>query len=296
MLPHPSLKPLYDKLVWVYVYRDFSGSKSDRAAERILLRFGVSSWPQLFLADPNDWSILKHTGRTPGSFLAAAESVSVRATTSKQMLERTRIGEELAFRLEERPTTKLAREALEHDDIVARSRALGVLASKDPKFVIKRAEALLEIPNDPFRYRVCDLLKEAAEPSTARALEAIVTKPIDSLNPNVLRIHAVEALGTCGDARSVPVIAPFAQSGEYFNGLTGKAVDALAAIGKRKKAARKAVRVALKAAYPPPPQDDDARAQRACVALARRIHKALGEKRPFPAKYDEKARAKLVDS
>jgi len=296
LLPHPSLKPLYDKLVWVYVYRDFSGSKPDRAAERILLRFGVSSWPQLFLADPNDWKILKHTGRTTESFLAAANAVSVRATPSDQMLERTRTGEELAVRLEERPTTKLAREALEHDDIVARSRALGVLASKDPKFVVKRAKALLEVPNDPFRYRVCDLLKDAADPSAARALEALVTKPIDSLNPNVMRIHAVDALGACGDVRSVRVIAPFAQSGEYFNGLTGKAVDALAAIGKRQKAARKEVRAALKAAYPHPPEEDDARARRACVALARRVHKALGEKRPFPQEYDEKARAKLVNS
>ena len=296
MLPHPSLKPLYDEIVWVYVYRDFSGSEADRTAERILLRFGVSSWPQLFLADPHDWKILKHTGRTTGSFLAAARAVPVRATQSKDALERTREGEALARRLEERPTTKLAREALAHDDIVARARALGVLASKDPKLVVKRAKDLLAVPNDPFRYRVCEVLKEAADPSAARALEALVEKPTDSLNPNVMRIHAVKALAACGDARSVDAIAPFAQSGEYFNGLTGTAVDALAAIAKRDKSARKPVRKALKAAYPHPPKEPNARAERACVALAKRVHKALGEKRPFPKVYDEKTRAKLVDS
>ena len=296
MLPHPSLKPLYDRLVWVYVYRDFSGSEADRTAERILLRFGVSSWPQLFLADPHDWKILKHTGRTTESFLAAASAVSVSATRSKEALEQTRAGEALAVRLETRPTTKMAREALEHADIVARARGLGVLADKDRKFIVQRAEKLLTVPNDPFRYRVCEVLAKAADPAAARALAAIVENPTGSLNPNVMRIHAVKALAACGDVRSVDAIAPFAQSGDYFNGLTGTAVDALAAIAKRHKNARKEVRRALKAAYPHPPKEDDARAQRACVALAKRIHKALGEKRPFPKVYDEKARAKLVDS
>ena len=54
MLPNPALKETYDKIVWVYVYRDFSKSKEDRAAERISMRFGVSSWPQIFLVDPRD--------------------------------------------------------------------------------------------------------------------------------------------------------------------------------------------------------------------------------------------------
>ena len=53
---------------------------------------------------------------------------------------------------------------------------------------------------------------------------------------------AVRALSTCGDLASVTAIAPFARSGAYFNGLTGTAIDALAAIAKRDPAARAAVR------------------------------------------------------
>ena len=33
MLPRAELKPLYDDLVWLYVFRDFSGSEADLAAE-----------------------------------------------------------------------------------------------------------------------------------------------------------------------------------------------------------------------------------------------------------------------
>ena len=101
--------------------------------------------------------------------------------------------------------------------------------------------ALLQVPNDPFRYSVCAALKDAADPKANQALEAIVEEPRDSLNPNVLRMRAVQALGVCGDAGSVEVIAPHAQSGAYFNGLTGVSIDALVAIAKRHRKARAAV-------------------------------------------------------
>ena len=139
------------------------------------------------------------------------------------------------------------------------------------------------MPNDPFRYTVCKVLKDAGDTKAAAALEALVTKPEQSRNPNVLRIRAVQALATCGTAKSVDVVAPWAQTGAYFNGLTGIAVDTLAALAKRHKSARKKVDAALKKAYPPVPVQREARAMRACVALAKRVHKARGSKRSFPA-------------
>ena len=294
MLPNPALKPAYDGIVWLYVYRDFSKSEADRAAERISLRFGVSSWPQLFLVDPATMKIVHHTGRSVESFLAARKRTRIEKTRSRAAHRKLRDGEMRAIELENRPTLELARASIDSTDIVARVRALRILRKKDPGAIVKRAVELLEVPNDPFRYEVCAALKEAADPAGARALEAIVKQPRDSLNPNVMRMRAVDALGTCGDRASVDVIAPFAASGAYFNGLTKQSINTLVAIAKRHKKARKPVRAVLKKAYPEPPAGDDARATRACVSLAKHIHAAVGEKRPFPRPYDEAARRKLM--
>ncbi len=89
------------------------------------------------------------------------------------------------------------------------------------------------------------------------------------------------------------VIAPHAAGGVYFNGLTGIAVDALAKIADRHPKAAPAVRKVLLSAYPKPPLEDT-RSIRACTALAKRIHKALGAKRPFPDPYDAEARDALM--
>jgi hypothetical protein len=96
----------------------------------------------------------------------------------------------------------------------------------------------------------------------------------------------------------VDAIRPHATSGAYFNGLTGVSIDALVAIAKRDRKARKPVRAALKQAYPEPPKEGDQRAMRSCVALAKRVHKALadlGEKRAFPADYNEETRRRLME-
>lgn len=294
MLPNRALQATYDKVVWVYVYRDFSRNEFDRVAERISLRFGVTSWPQLFLADPATMKILRHTGRKVESFTAAVAATKVEATRSERDWERIRDAEARAVELEKKDSARLARERIADEDIVVRTRALEILVRDDPKVVVQRANELLETPNDPFRYAVCQALKDAGAAKAAGALEALVKEPKPSLNPNVLRIRAVQALATCGNRGSVDVIAPFAQSGVYFNGLTGVAVDTLAAIAKRVKLARKPVEAVLRKAYPPPAPAGDARATRACVALAKRIHKARGAKTPFPKPYDENARARLM--
>jgi ABC-type amino acid transport substrate-binding protein len=285
---------VYDQVVWVYVYRDFSRRGQDRDAERTSWRFGVTSWPQLFLADPASLKILAHTGRKPESFLAAVARTKVQKTRSQAALEKTRAAEAHADKLEKGGSAKLAQQGIDDDDIVVRYLSLRILAKKAPKVVAARARELLAVPNDPFRYEICAVLAKQAGREAKAALEALVAKPKESLNPNVLRICAVRALTTCGDARSVDAIAPFASSGAYFNGLTGVSIDALAAIAKRHPDARPAVRKVLLASYPEPPAASDERATRACVALAKRVHKALGSRGRFPEPYDEKARRRLM--
>jgi hypothetical protein len=114
----------------------------------------------------------------------------------------------------------------------------------------------------------------------------------------VLRIEAAGALGACGDAGSVTALAPFAASGEWRDGLTGVAVDAIAAIAKREKGARAGAKDALVAAYPEPAAD--ATGARGTEALAKRVHAALeavtGKKVDFPKEYDAKARERLRKS
>jgi hypothetical protein len=294
LLPNRALRPAYDQVVWVYVYRDFSRRGQDKDAERTSWRFGVTSWPQLFLADPASLKILAHTGRKPESFLAAVERTKVEKTRSQAALEKTRSAEALADKLDKGGSVKLAQRGIDDDDIVVRYLSLRILAKKAPKRVVPRARELLAVPNDPFRYEVCAVLAKHAGREAKEALEAVVAEPRESLNPNVLRISAVRALTTCGDAGSVDAIAPFASSGAYFNGLTGVSIDALTAIAKRHPDARAAVRKVLLASYPEPPPASDARATRACLALAKRVHKALGSPGNFPDPYDEKARRRLM--
>jgi len=295
LLPNPALKRVYDQVIWVYVYRDFTSQGLDREAERISWRFGVTSWPQLFLADPRTLEILTHTGREVDDFLAAVDRTKVEATRSEAELEAAAAAERRADELEKSGSAKLARKGLDDEDVVVRYLALRILADKDPKAVAERAAELLAVKNDPFRYEVCDVLGKLGDARARGALEDVAREPKDSLNPNVLRIRAVQALATCGNRDSVEVIAPFAQSGAYYNGLTGIAIDALVAIRKRDRGAGPAVKQALKAAYPEPAPADDKQATRACVALAKKVHAALGEKRPFPDPYDKKARARLME-
>ena len=267
MLPDPALKPEYDKIVWLYVYRDFSKNDADRAAERISIRFGVTSWPQMFLADPATMEILRHTGRKLESFQNAVKSTKVKRVAHEKDLERITAAEERAKKLEKRGDVKAARKGIDDKDIVVRTRALEVLEDKDPKLVAKRAKELLAVENDMFRYTVCAVLKEAGDVKAAPALEALVKDPKPSLNPNVLRIRAVQALSTCGTAKSADVVAPYA-SGSPNNGLTGISIDTLGELGARHKKARKRIDAILQDCYPPEPRDQRAN------ALAARIDKA----------------------
>ncbi len=300
LLPHKDLKPLYVKAIWVYVYRTFKKDEDDRAAERASIRFSVTSWPQLLLVDPISLKVTQNVGRTAASFRRAFDAAQLGNTNDEaagaDAVTRLVDAEVIAQALEGKPrVAKIRTLLLEHEDIVVRTRALEKLSERAPKEIASLATRLLSVPNDTFRYLVCAALAKHPDPKANDALEGLVKTPANSRNPNVLRMRAVQALAESGSAASVAVITPHATSGAYFNGLTGVSVDALAAIAKRHTDARPAVREALLSAYPKPPEDGEARKLRACVALAMRVHKALGSKRPFPKVYDGKARDALME-
>ena len=295
-LPSPALEPAYDRLAWLYVNRNFDGSPLDRAAERIELRFGVSSYPKLLLVHPETLEVIRPVGRTPQAILAGVDRAPVRVAEPKAAAERLQKAEERAAKLVKSPTVAAAKKGLDDEDVVVRYQALQVLAARDPRAVVARAGELLRVPHDPFRYEVCEVLEKAGDRTAAAALEALARKPEGSLNPNVLRVRAVQALSRCGGETSVPVVASFATTGDANNGLTGAAVDALGAIAARAPRAKAAVKAALVESYPPPGGSGADRARR--EELARRVHRQLvaltGKAVPFPAVYDEPGRAKLM--
>jgi hypothetical protein len=256
----------------------------------------MTSYPQHFLVHPGTLETLADTGRSVESLLAAFRRAGTVTPERYGAAERVEQADERAIALEERPTVKTARAGLDDRDIVVRYRALAFLAKEDPKFVAARAKDLLAVPNDPFRFEACAVLKKAADPAAKDALESLVREPKESRNPNVLRIRAVEALATCGDAGSVEVVAPFAKSGEFLNGLTRISVETLAALAARVKGARAPAAAALRESFPKPPADASAR--RACAALAKAVHEALekvtGRRVPFPETWDEASRESLL--
>ncbi|MBK8976677.1 MAG: HEAT repeat domain-containing protein [Planctomycetes bacterium] len=302
LLSDPELRQYFDDVVWMYLFQDFSHDESDRAAERVAIRFGITVWPQHFLVDPHTLEVIGDTGRTLESFGAAVRAARVAegpGMTAAGLAASDRRAAELEELGEGEEAIAAAERALADPDVVVRFRAVQRLGQAKPAAIVARAVELLAEPHDQTRFLVCQAVAAAGDARAKGRLEELVERPEGSRNPNVLRIRAVEALGRCGDAASVAVIAPFASSGEYFNGLTGVAVDALVAIAGREPAAPAQVAAVLARGFPRPPGAGDERGARACVALARRVHEALravtGRDVAFPTPYDEPARATLAE-
>ncbi|MCK6460985.1 MAG: hypothetical protein L6Q95_13965, partial [Planctomycetes bacterium] len=110
MLPSPDLKPAYEKVVWLYVYRDFGGSPEDLAAERVALRLGMTAYPQHLLVDPASMEILADTGRSVASFLDAVGRA--KASRGEGAAARIREAEGRAAALEKAGSVAAARKAL----------------------------------------------------------------------------------------------------------------------------------------------------------------------------------------
>ncbi len=304
LLPHKDLKPLHDKAIWLYVYQTFKSDAAGRTADRMALRFSVTSWPQLMLADPGTLEVLTHTGRSVRSFqeaFARAKPSVLSAADAETAMASLARAEEVARTLKSsrKPDPDYAESLLHHADIVVKMHAIEVLAAHKPDVILKQAKALLATPNDSVRYLICKTLGVAGDSAAAPHLEALVASPAPSRNPNVLRIRAVQALATCGRPASVKIVAPYAVSGVYFNGMTGIAVGTLAALAAKYSAIKPEVERTLRTGYPSVAKLDLAtpggtRALRAATGLARRIHKALADPRPFPSPYDEASRKALM--
>ncbi|MBL8754955.1 MAG: HEAT repeat domain-containing protein [Planctomycetes bacterium] len=301
LLSDPQLAKDYDGVVWMYLFQDFTHSDADRAAERIAIRFGISSWPQHFLVDPTTLAKVGDTGRNLESFRAAVTKAEVAAGAPKPSVEELAALDELAASLEANADVATAKKHLLHEDRVVAFRAMQTLAKQAPEELVAEAGRLLAVPNDQIRGATCDALSALGDGAARDALHALVRSPAHSENPNVLRIRATKALARCGDASSLAVVAPFAASGEYRNGLTNTAIQTVVAIAERDaKATTEAVAI-LARAYPPLPTGTEAgREQRMCEALAKNVHEALAKlarkQVPFPEKYDDETRAKLMRS
>lgn len=301
MLPNPALEPERAKLVWLYVYNTFDESPADRAATRIRLRFGVTSWPQLLLVDPTTLQVIGTTGRSVASFQAAVARARIAAVDATANARLTR-AEALAARIGagDAASLQLARQHLLHDDIVVQTRALERLVDKAPDTVVARAAALLTTPSDPLRYAVCKALEQSdapLPPEAVAALERLARAPEPSRNPNVLRIHAVRALGVRGRASSTAVVAPFAATGNYRNGLTRVALRATRALAQRYPETRAEAAATLARGFPTPAQPGARTMARLCTRLARDLHAALvgltGREVPFPSTYDAATKGQL---
>jgi hypothetical protein len=313
LLPNAELKPVYEDVVWVFVYNDFKGGEADLAADRVRKRFSVSTWPQLLIADPNTLEVIGHTGRSVKTFLPAVSKAKAAVSKldkqkQKEVREKLEAAETFAARLQTKPNKRDLQKALEHNDVVVLAVAVEHAAKEDPAMLFDSALKLLDNTSDQIRTAVCDAIAKADDKANldeglSTRIEGLITDPKGSRNPNVLRIKAVGALARCGNAESLDVIKPFATSGDVYNGLTGKAVDAIGAIGLRDKGGRDDAIAILVDSFPSASADDPKRAEafaRVAPRLAQTVHKHLEAltraKVAFPAKYDEAGRNKLIEA
>ncbi len=318
MLSNPDLKREYEaKLTWLFVSRNFKGDATDREAERTHDRFGVTCWPILVVFDPRTDEVLAELPRTLAQCRLILDRILARKfvppeVPASQPSHDARVLEleEIALRKQvPGPTARKELAALLADpqaDIVLRIRAIRALQDSAPQLVVAHAQELLQIPNDPLRYAVLDLVAAHPDPALAPVLGRIFADAggkVPSINPNVLRIHAAKCLGTSGDAATIEILAPLARTANPRNGLSPVLLKALATLATRLPEARARVVEVLLGSFPAAlPHGADIAQSRPAMALAKAAREALetasGRKDlpPLPAQWQEQARdAFLVD-
>ncbi|MEK7469073.1 MAG: HEAT repeat domain-containing protein [Planctomycetota bacterium] len=294
MLPNAALKPVYDKVEWVWVYRDFTGSDADRMAERISIRCGVTGWPGLLFLDAATLQVTGAAEREVDDFVANVESA--KGGKGGAGLAAWREAEKKAAELHAAPTAEKSEKLLGDVDIVVKTLALRIVVKQGPAMIAARATELLAVANDAFRYEVLDALSAAPDPKATPALEVLLKDPGESRNPNVVRCRSAKALGKCGGEASIAALAPGTKAAPN-NGLTGISVDAIVEIAQRNKGASETARKALVDAYPEPSEDKWMKPM--AVTLAKKVHEALGKVTgkkgaKFPEVYDAKGREELM--
>ncbi len=219
MLPNADLKPLYDKIVWLWVYRDFQKGPGDLAAERVMNRLGVSSYPHLLFADATT-RVIGDSGRTTSDILATAEKASKamqkpdadlapleakmrkareKKGDSRTLLEELAAGRDageywveardlLAGGRKHTPTDK----DLTDPDADRRADALDALPEKP---FAKEAPALLRDPDADVRMRAVRYVAKAAPGELSKALADLLGDSMDSV-----KFAALDALKGAKDA------------------------------------------------------------------------------------------------
>ena len=205
MLPHPDLKPLYDRLVWVWVYRDFKKGPEDLSASRVMERFGVTMWPTMLLADPATGRPLGEAGWDPASFLKASEracgilkdpagdldKLQKRMDRARQAKDRDLLKKLAAdpdpweFHLEAREILESldgssAGPGLGDPDPDRRAEALDRLLEAKAPFP-PEAEPLLKDPDAAVRLRAARLLIQAAPERLPGHAAALLDDPMDGV-------------------------------------------------------------------------------------------------------------------
>ncbi len=287
MLPHEDLKDSYEKVVWIYVCRTWRDDESDREAARTHDRFGVTSWPHLFLIDPNDDRILARLGRSVDALKKGFEGRDVKgdeqaiAAFEEQHTRLLELEEQLRDKRKVKPKKLNQLAANPYEDIVIRIRCVQYMAEEAPQELVDGAEGFLEAPSDTIRFAVLKALESHERTDLAPILAKLFAgagKDVPSGNPNVLRGWAAKCMVKSGDAACIDALAAFSKQMNPYNGTSRSVAHALGAIASRVKDDDKtrALR-ALLDGLPAAVAEDDQRKARAAVSLVQSIQVSLME-------------------
>lgn len=208
LLPSAELKPYYDKVVWLWVYRCFKKDADDLAAERVMNRFGQSMYPQLFFTD-GAGALLVESGRTVDAFKSAADKAisampkpeaaiapliarmnEARSLLAKgkqnaahKLLKEFKLDDPAEFGLEARELLGVApatEKDLDDPDPDRRADALDLCLAKAAP-ASKEAAALLKDPDADVRMRAVRYLAKVAPDRIAAAFGDLVADRMDAI-------------------------------------------------------------------------------------------------------------------
>ncbi|MFQ5507326.1 MAG: hypothetical protein ACE5F1_21375, partial [Planctomycetota bacterium] len=160
------------------------------------------------------------------------------------------------------------------EDIVVRFRALRALARDAPRSILDHASALLELPNDPWRYAILGLAQQDPDPSLNAKLTRLFAeagRKIPSRNPNVLRMQVARCLALSGDMESLQVLAGPIRAASPNNSLTRLAIGAAAGIARRARGKDRKRALGLLLEGLPPAVGGDTMLSRRSLAVVRAV-------------------------
>jgi hypothetical protein len=204
VLPNAALKGLYDKVVWVWVYRDFKNGPADLAAERVHNRCGVSSWPHLLFVN-SSWEVLVESGRTTDAVQSAASRAMAAAPKGRRdpaldaALAKARDAIKAGRKDEARAALKKiaagkddGEYALEARDVLEEIDGRPAAGAKDlaDGDADRRADALDALPASPFAKEALALLEDKDADVRMRAVKYVARAAPEKLAPAAAKLLA----------------------------------------------------------------------------------------------------------